>query len=84
MNLDTIQFVDPETHEKVTRATDIQLESLRKAIQSGHAKRVDGADIPNFEGAFLTPKGDRAYLIIDGIPNFLLHERIELRSPLKT
>ena len=35
-----------------------------------------------FEGAFLPPSRRPAYPIRDGIPNFLLEERLELSEPL--
>ncbi|MEM9070832.1 MAG: hypothetical protein AAGE52_20150 [Myxococcota bacterium] len=73
-----ISWVDPETHAPVARADEEALATLRKAIAEGRAKRADGGEIPAFEGAYLTSDGTRAYLIVEGIPNFLLEERIEL------
>lgn len=78
------QLVDPETHEPVDRATDRELQSLREALARGRARRHDGGAPPDeFEAAFLTEGGDRAYLVVDGIPNFLVNERIDLDPPLE-
>lgn len=75
-------LADPETHQPVSLATDAELGSLREAVKAGRAKRKDGGAIPeHFEGAFLSQGGKVAYLVVDGIPNFLIEERLELAQP---
>jgi len=73
-------FVCPETHAPVRRATDEELVALREALGSGKAKRRDGGEVPEFEGAWMREDGDVAYLVIEGIPNFLVDERLEIAS----
>ena len=72
-------LADPETHEPVSLATDPELDSLREAIRAGRARRKDGGAIPDkLDGAFLSQGGKVAYLVVDGIPNFLIEERLEI------
>jgi len=72
-------LADPETHQPVTLATDAEIEGLKEAIRAGRARRKDGGAIPDqFDGAFLSQGGKVAYLVVDGIPNFLIDERLEL------
>jgi uncharacterized protein YbaR (Trm112 family) len=72
-------LADPETHQPVSLATEDELGALREAIKSGRAKRKDGGAIPeHFDGAFLSQGGKVAYLVVDGIPNFLIEERLEI------
>jgi len=78
-------LADPETHEKVRPASDDEIERLRDAITSGRARRHDAGDLPDpssFEGAFLSQGGRVAYLVFDGVPSFLIDDRIELDEPL--
>lgn len=76
-------LADPETHEPLTVATEAQLEALRQAIASGSAARADGQPVPTpFDAALLSQGGKVAYLVRDGIANFLVDERVELGSPL--
>lgn len=79
----TVAFVDPETHEPLVQADAATLERLRDALRSGRGKRADAAAVGAFDGAYLTEDGRRAYLVVDGIPTFLLDERIELLPPLE-
>jgi len=77
-------LADPETHEPVRLANETQLTALRAAIASGAARRQDGAAPPQtFDAAFLSRGGKRAYLVVDGIPNFLLDESVELSESLR-
>lgn len=72
-------LADPETHQPVSLASDTELASLREAIRAGRARRKDGGATPEaFDGAFLSQGGKVAYLVIDGIPNFLIEERLEI------
>ena len=74
-------LADPETHQPVSLASDSELASLRDAIKVGRVRRKDGGAIPaQFEGAFLSQGGKVAYLVVDGIPNFLIEERLEIGS----
>ncbi len=71
-------LADPETHEPLVRATPLDLEELQAAIDTGRARRKNGALIARVEGAFLSRDGRVAYLVEDGVPNFVIDERIEL------
>lgn len=74
-------LADPETHEPVSLANDGELASLREAVRGGKARRKDGGAVPeHFDGAFLSQGGKVAYLVVDGIPNFLIEERLEIAS----
>ncbi|MFW6052062.1 MAG: hypothetical protein ACODAU_12870 [Myxococcota bacterium] len=76
-------LVDPDTHRPLRRATDRELERLRDRVRRGAARRRDGGDVPgSFEGAFLTEDGGAAYLVVEGIPSFLIDERLELDEPM--
>lgn len=78
-------LADPETHAPLSRATDADLAKLRAAIAEGRARRRDGSAIGTFDAAFLRPSRDVAYLVEDGVPNFVIEERIELRgAPLES
>ncbi|MAT27091.1 MAG: hypothetical protein CMN29_19430 [Sandaracinus sp.] len=78
-DIDAIPFVDPETHEPVVKADEPTLAKLREAVAAGQARRPDGEPVPaEFDGAYLTEDGRRAYLVLEGIPNFLVEERLEL------
>ena len=76
-------FVCPETREAVSLASASQLDALRSAIEGGKVRRADGGSVPTtFDGAYLTSRGHRAYVVIDGIPNFIIEERLEISPPL--
>jgi len=75
-------LADPETHAPLGRASDDDLAKLRAAIAAGSARRRDGSPIASFEGAFLRASRDVAYLVEDGVPNFVVEERVELDAPL--
>ncbi len=75
-----IQFVDPETHAPLHLAGEAELQALRDFLKSGRA--TSAVDVPAFEGAYLTPDGSRAFLVTDGLANFLLDERIDIAPPL--
>ena len=76
-------LVCPETREPVAAASDAELEALRRAFSEGRARRRDGGELPaTVEGAFLTADRRHAYLVVDGVPSFLVEERVELDQPL--
>ncbi|MCU0677336.1 MAG: hypothetical protein MUE69_31670 [Myxococcota bacterium] len=75
-------FVDPETHEPLVLADAPTLQKLRDHLAAGSARRVDGAAVPSFDGAYLTRDGRRAHLVIEGIPTFLVEARIALDPPI--
>jgi uncharacterized protein YbaR (Trm112 family) len=75
-------FVDPETHEPLVLADSPTLQKLRESLAAGTARRVDGADIPSFDGAYVTRDGRRAHLVIEGIPTFLVEARLALDPPI--
>lgn len=76
-------LVDPESHAKLTRASDAQLDALRAALTDGGARRRDGGELPaSVEGAWLTPDGKHAFVDVDGFPSLLAEERIELDPPI--
>lgn len=77
-------LVDPEKKGPVRLATDKELSSLRDAVGNGKAKRRDGKPAAdNFEAAFLCQEGAVAYVVEEGIPVFLIDERLELDPPLE-
>jgi uncharacterized protein YbaR (Trm112 family) len=76
-------LVDPEDHGPLERATEAALEELRAAIAEGRARRRNGAPIGAFEGAFLARGRSVAYLIEDGVPNFVIDERVEIAGGLR-
>ena len=84
MSQDLIELLaDPETHEPVTLADESQLARLHDAVAKGSARRQDGAKAPaTFDAAFLSRGGKRAWLVVDGIPNFLVDESLELSEPI--
>lgn len=74
---------DPETKEALVRASEEQLEALRAAIAAGSAKRPDGEPAPSpIDGAYLRKDRTVAYVVVDGIPCFLLEARLELSAAL--
>lgn len=76
-------FVDPQTHRPVTRATDDQVERVRRAIRDGRARRHDGGALPDhIDGAYLSNEGRWVYPDTQGFPSFLIDERIELDEPV--
>ncbi|MBX3245971.1 MAG: hypothetical protein KF901_02175 [Myxococcales bacterium] len=81
--MEPLTFVDPETHEPLHLADADTLERVRVAASSGRARRADGGALPaRFDGAYLTRSGRRAYLVIEGIPHFLVDERLDLEPPV--
>lgn len=77
--IDDALLADPETHAPLSRATDDDLARLRDAIAGGRARRRDGSPLPErIEGAYLAQGGHVAYLVEDGIPNFVIDERVEI------
>lgn len=72
-----MDYVDPEDRSPLHLADPSELRALQQDIEAAKAKRADGADVPAFDSAYLTEDGSRAYLVIDGIPNFLVTERVE-------
>ena len=77
-------LVDPDTRGPVRLATDPELEALRAAVGDGRARRKDGKEASgSFEAAFLCQKGAVAYVVEDGIPIFLIDERLEIEPPLE-
>ena len=75
-------FVDPETHEPLVLADAPTLQKLRDHLAAGTARRVDGAAVPSFDGAYVTRDGRRAHLVIEGIPTFLVEARLVLDPPI--
>ncbi len=76
-------LADPETHEPVSLATDAQLEALRERVDAGRARTKSGEAPPkDFEAALLAQGGRVAYLVHEGVPNFIVDDRIELDEPL--
>ena len=76
-------LVDPETHERVLRATEAQLEAIRAQIADGTARRHDGGELPQtIDGAYLSRGGRWVYPDVDGFASFLIEERIELAEPV--
>ncbi len=77
-------LVDPETKGPVRLATEAELARLRAAVEGGGASRADGKDPSSeFEAAFLSQGGAVAYIVADGIPIFLIDERVQLDPSLE-
>lgn len=77
-------LVDPEKRGPVRLATEAELGRLREAVTAGRARRHDGKDpSDSFEAAFLCQDGAVAYVVEDGIPVFLIDERLDLAPPLE-
>ena len=77
-------LADPETKGPVRLATEAELTRLRQAVESGRATRHDGkAPSTTFEAAFFAQDGAVAYVVEDGIPVFLIDERLELSPRLE-
>lgn len=77
-------LVDPETKGPLRLATEGELTRLREAVSGGNASRPDGKDpSAEFEAAFLAQDGGVAYLVVDGIPIFLIDERLQLDPALE-
>lgn len=56
---------------------------LESALKCGAATRPDGGALPeSVEGAYVSADGSRAYLVIEGVPHFLVEERLEFDPPL--
>ena len=76
-------LVDPETHERLTRATEAEIDALRAALEAGRARRRDGGDLPAaVEGAWITPDRKHAFVDVEGFPSLLAEERLVLDAPL--
>lgn len=76
-------LVDPLDHGPLREASADELSHLREALGRGTARRRDGGPAPEaLEGAFVTADGRAAYPVVEGVPNFLVEERIELEAPL--
>ena len=79
--MNDLPFVCPETHAPLTRADAATLEALRSALTAGSARHT-GTAPATFDGAYLTPDRRRAYLVVEGIPVFLVGERVEIGGGL--
>ena len=78
-------LADPETHEGLVLASEVEVARLKESVAQGVARRRDGKPAnASFEGALLSQGRRVAYLIDAGIPNLLLDERLELPSPLSS
>lgn len=76
-------LVDPETHERVSRATEAQLEAIRRALEDGTAKRHGpGAPPAEVAGAYVSHGGRWVYPDVDGFPSLLVEDRLELDEPV--
>lgn len=77
-------LADPETKGPVRLASESELQTLREAVTAGRAKRHDGKEaITTFDGAFLSQQGAVAYIVDEGIPVFLIDERLDISPPLE-
>ncbi len=77
-------LADPETKGPVRLATDAELSRLRELVSAGRTTRADGKEPSiEFEAAFLAQDGKVAYVVEDGIPVFLIKERLQLDPPLE-
>jgi uncharacterized protein YbaR (Trm112 family) len=77
-------LVDPETKGPLRLANEAELTRLRAALEAGSARRHDGKPPgASFEAAFLAQEGAVAYVVEEGIPVFLIDERLDLSPPLE-
>ncbi len=77
-------LADPETKGPVRLANEAELSRLKEAVDAGRAGRHDGKPAgTTFEAAFLAQEGAVAYVVEEGIPVFLIDERLELDPPLE-
>ncbi len=82
MNLNEV-LVDPETKEPLRLATDEERERVVRALRQGRARRHDGGEVSlAIEGAYVSHGGRWIYPVVEGLPSFLIEERIELDEPL--
>jgi hypothetical protein len=79
----TVEFVDPETHEPLRPATSDEVEALRQALAAGTARGPELARTARIDGAYLRSDGRHAYLVLDGVPDFLPSDRVVLDAPLR-
>jgi hypothetical protein len=77
-----VPLVDPETHGTLAKAGPSEIAKLRDAIAKGRAKRRGGREIGEFDGAYLAESRRVAYLVEDGIPNFVIDERVEIDAAI--
>lgn len=75
-------LVDPETREPLRRASQDDLEKLAWMLREGRARRRAGELPRRVDGAYLSHGGRWVYPDVDGLPSFLLDERVELDEPL--
>jgi uncharacterized protein YbaR (Trm112 family) len=76
-------LADPETKGPVRLATAGELARLKEAVGAGRARRHDGkAAEASFEAAFVSQQGAVAYVVEEGIPVFLVDERLDLDPSL--
>jgi hypothetical protein len=67
----------------VHRASDAQIDALMCAIRDGKARRHNGGELPaRVEGGFVSRGGRWFYPDVEGIPSFLVDDRIELTDPV--
>lgn len=77
-------LADPESKGPIRLATDDELGRIRQALDSGKGGRKDGKDSSGqFEAAFLAQDGAVAYVVEDGIPVFLIDQRLEFTPPIE-
>jgi uncharacterized protein YbaR (Trm112 family) len=80
---DAPAFVDPETHSTLRLTTEAELEELRRRLEAGELRRRDGGELPTqVDGAYLPASLLYAYPVVDGVPDFLTNERLELTTRL--
>lgn len=76
-------LVDPETKEPIRLATDEERERIVRALRQGRARRHDGGEVTlEVDAAYVSHGGRWVYPVVEGLPSFLIEERIELDQPL--
>lgn len=76
-------LVDPETHAPLSVLDATGLEALRARVADGTARRADGQAVPEFDAALVPTGGGRfVYLVVDGLPNLLIDDRLEVDAPI--
>lgn len=73
------RLVCPETHRPVAFAPAELVGRLNQASTAGSLKNHGGHMVHGaIDGALVRDDGKCAYLVVDGVPNMLIDERIDL------
>ena len=72
-------IVCPENRTRLRLADSVMLNRFNSAIESGRVTTRGGEQLSQkVDGLLITKGGDRAYQIVDRIPNLLIEDSIDL------